>query len=544
MGVIIDFRSYLTLEVALTDRLTRTWREHSKPFYDDIGKALAAKQFGLARHLVADLDLTPVGEQNREYVKYLLLSCAAFGAGMANKNGPSFIRTGNYDTMMNRVADTFLLYLEHAATAQVQKEALQLIADAENETKPLAVAKRAFKSLFRKDDRYVKNFVSFATAGDDALQIASSLNSSRLATWGFTAEAEVLGITTYKLTAVMDGRTSEFCQWINGKTFQVEHARSKIDEVLQVEDPEDLRSVQPWPDQSKAGLAYVRSLSDEEIVAHGWHIPPFHPGCRTICVGVDSEVSSPDPRLEKPQVDTPVYSDGRYTADTFAELGITLSEDEVQHWNDYIGLNPVAVIADLTSSTPEEVLSGKFAGNAISVKSNGDVSLSAKGDGFDVSSIIDPYSGRIYLNKADFEGGDLEAEQGFLRKMFSTLIDTGTSIGAGFLILDSGAEAYEYAKLGFLPTALEWQKLRSKILDDIDGGGMDKVYASLNDDQKATLLNVLSNNHEDAMQVLVNLPWEYRGQEVGKLLIGDMELQMSLDLASADAVAQAKAYLG
>jgi DNA topoisomerase IB/N-acetylglutamate synthase-like GNAT family acetyltransferase len=125
--------------------------------------------------------------------------------------------------------------------------------------------------------RYVTPFTSFADEGEGLVQMVSSLNSSRMATWGFTAEADQLGVGRYRLTAVLDGRTSEFCRIIDGRVFDVDDARRKVNEVLAVQDPSDLEQVQPWPDQSKAAIAEYEGMSDDDLVALGLNIPPFHP---------------------------------------------------------------------------------------------------------------------------------------------------------------------------------------------------------------------------------------------------------------------------
>ncbi|MGZ7142793.1 hypothetical protein ACXWOE_10255, partial [Streptococcus pyogenes] len=76
----------------------------------------------------------------------------------------------------------------------VQDKALQLIARLRE------VQLETGKITIHKADR-LKSLVSFKEAADAKLKMVSSLHTSRLASWGFLAEADVRGITKYKITA-------------------------------------------------------------------------------------------------------------------------------------------------------------------------------------------------------------------------------------------------------------------------------------------------------------------------------------------------------
>ena len=84
-----------------------------------------------------------------------------------------------------------------------------------------------------------------------------------------------------------DGGTGRTHQQIlsnmDGKVFQVADARRKVIEVLNVQNPEDLKVVQPWPKQTKRALAEFQQMTPQELTEQGLHIPPYHPHCRTIC---------------------------------------------------------------------------------------------------------------------------------------------------------------------------------------------------------------------------------------------------------------------
>jgi len=135
MAKTVDLRTYLLLERAFVRRLQRSWRMLSAPTYALITQACLDHKWDEARRLVPELDMTEVGTENREWITYMLLSCAVFGAGTVRKGRPSFVGVGTFDTFLKQVTNNILTYLELSATAQVQEEALQSIAEDEAKTK-------------------------------------------------------------------------------------------------------------------------------------------------------------------------------------------------------------------------------------------------------------------------------------------------------------------------------------------------------------------------------------------------------------------------
>lgn len=133
----IDLRTYIALEKAFVRRLQRSWRIQSASTYAAIAKACTEHHWDEARRLVTDLDMTEVGTQNREWITYMLLSCAVFGANMVAKGKPSFVGVGSFDTFLKQSTNNMLMYLEHTGTRRVQEEALQSIAEDEAKTKAL-----------------------------------------------------------------------------------------------------------------------------------------------------------------------------------------------------------------------------------------------------------------------------------------------------------------------------------------------------------------------------------------------------------------------
>jgi len=385
-----------------------------------------------------------------------------------------------------------------------------------------------------EDGRYVTDFVSFADEGMGLIQMISSLNTNRLSTWGFTAQADAQGATRYQLSAVLDSRTSIFCQFIDGKQFDVQDAKDQVNESLSVQDPEDLKTVQPWPDQSKKGRDEWEGMSEQELVDNGWSIPPFHPYCRTLCTMIENDDTGEPP----PDIGS---AEGDSTVDDFAGLTEdTPTEEQIAQWNDYIEQAPQEILDTLYGAADKA---------GIDIQDDGEIMMwaaTALDDGsFDIETVFDPFSGDLYLSQAEFDAADPTDAADYISKLLDNLINTGDELGGGSIAVSAyGDEMFEYTQMGFLPDPADWQSLRLQAMDDLQGGDLSDVLNSFDDDTQATILNLLTNPDEQAFQTLSDLDLTYNGDSLISLLMGDNTLDMFLDLGDDDAVARAKEYLG
>ena len=141
---------------------------------------------------------------------------------------------------------------------------------------------RLFKAV--DQDLVAKLQTAFTTGGTVPVDLHASLTVSRLTSLGFLAESKTRGAASYQINEVLDGKTCPVCAYMHGRTFKTESQYDRLLRVLNTDDPQDLKSTAPWPDQSKAGLSDLRSMSEAELQANGSGSPPFHPNCRGILV--------------------------------------------------------------------------------------------------------------------------------------------------------------------------------------------------------------------------------------------------------------------
>jgi hypothetical protein len=97
---------------------------------------------------------------------------------------------------------------------------------------------------------------------------------------GLLAQAQELLIDSYQVSEVLDRRICPVCETLHGKEFQVVRERARLQQLLQLQDPDALKTAAPWPRQDPDSVKRLRTLSEAEIQANGWGSPPYHPLCR------------------------------------------------------------------------------------------------------------------------------------------------------------------------------------------------------------------------------------------------------------------------
>ncbi len=106
--------------------------------------------------------------------------------------------------------------------------------------------------------------------------VVASAGVVRSRTFGNVESFDQAGVETYIVRAIIDGRTSQICRHLNGKVFRVDAARDLRDRFLAAKDPEDAKSIHPWPNPEKAS-----QMDAAQLEAAGIVLPPYHGECRT-----------------------------------------------------------------------------------------------------------------------------------------------------------------------------------------------------------------------------------------------------------------------
>lgn len=92
-----------------------------------------------------------------------------------------------------------------------------------------------------------------------------------------------IGVEEYEIIAVMDERTSEICQLMNGRRFTIEQAREYVEKYLGATTPEEIKDQVGWrkPADVEKILKGPKGKQQERLSGAGMQLPPYHFRCRT-----------------------------------------------------------------------------------------------------------------------------------------------------------------------------------------------------------------------------------------------------------------------
>lgn len=115
--------------------------------------------------------------------------------------------------------------------------------------------------------------------GRSSMQWNTSVQTNRLVSYGFLAEALRWNVQTYQLIATIDEKTTAFCRSIHGREYTITSAVDHLRRIFETNDPYQTKRNFPWP--KSLDEPEIQALSNEDMIRRGWHVPPFHTLCRT-----------------------------------------------------------------------------------------------------------------------------------------------------------------------------------------------------------------------------------------------------------------------
>lgn len=312
--------SFLTLEDTLKTRLINKWEKIVSPLVKRMRLQIMEGQVGGASDQIEELNLKRIVAGEQRFIEFHSIGSYLYGA--SNFTGDvattEAIRQGSKPEIIGPAVDTFKAMIEDIdQTLRVQAAETIQRADAivrawKDERQKRPVTKVALAELPQPFD--IKDFEEYfgpeiivaeitltemreflevfmqkriSATGGSVITAAASTHTSRLSSYGFLIEAQLFGVTKYKVSEQLDGRTCPVCRRMHGKVFDVDDAFGRLDGILRIDDPRALKQAAPWPSQSKAGLAELDGLSLGGLQSRGFGFPPYHPNCRGVLLPVD-----------------------------------------------------------------------------------------------------------------------------------------------------------------------------------------------------------------------------------------------------------------
>lgn len=145
-------------------------------------------------------------------------------------------------------------------------------------------------ALFREVDKVLSGKAPFEqpdwTPVREALQdrlksvpywrLVATTAASRSFHYGYMKAAQVQGFRGYRFVAILDERTTDICQDMDGREFLIADAVSLLERVAQSDDPEEAKKLTPWTTAEQ-----IKGKSNQELVKDGTFFPPLHGYCRS-----------------------------------------------------------------------------------------------------------------------------------------------------------------------------------------------------------------------------------------------------------------------
>lgn len=284
---------FFDLEFSMAKRLLRKWTPQALKVGRGIHAKIKDNDFDGASELVNDLSMAYLVDDNLRFLLTLGNTALLYGASRVTsevrKTSPYLDPNGE-----NRqaVADSARLMGGALAGAEeaLRSKMQGLIANLQREY--LAMQDQVYKADYPPKTLIDRIAFTITSEGDRSIQAAASIHTSRLRSFGFLHEAASVGITTYRIETIRDERVCGACQLMEGKSFSVTHALEHAMRIMGTSDPAELKSIAPWPSQSKEGLAALGKMSTDDLQGHGLDLPPYHPLCRCIVEKTKDEKST------------------------------------------------------------------------------------------------------------------------------------------------------------------------------------------------------------------------------------------------------------
>jgi hypothetical protein len=534
----VKVETFLALEESLTLRLYDTFQALVEEPFAFVQSLIEEQAWDKAKTHLQKIDLDPVYELNKQYIRYLSHLAMLFGASRVTDDPErSTVGLGFEKDTVNQMMVALYRSINGIEQALIDN-GLQLIAQKQNPEPADDSGGAYLKTVLKASTKLpaVLPFASFMQAeGRTLFNIASSLHTSRLASFGFTSEARALGITRYGISEQLDGRTCPVCSYMHGKTFDVEDARGLLDIAVRTQDPKELKFLQPWPSQSKAGVKMLKAMNKTQLVQNGWHVPPFHPRCRGVLVRVgkvpvlgESE-AKPAEKYQASQAD-------------FEQLGIKFTNEKVALWNELIHTAPAEVLSHLTGTSPSDLIAAlmgdasagwgtiKTAKQGINVQSN----LPAFGSKHPIKQDLwFRTDNSFFVGSVEFQPDDIKKFKSVVQGLYGVAREAEMER----MVFNAGGDisGYALAKYGFTISPVQWKALKRQLQKNIDTSNVLDMATPV---QEKALAAILASDDPKSIFALSDLP------HLGKALLSDTAWSGSLDFSDTESMARFLSYFG
>ncbi len=119
---------------------------------------------------------------------------------------------------------------------------------------------------------FEKQFQNITDKDESYFEGLAEHHANRTRELGHVNGYEQAGIEALEIVAVLDDRTSEICEYMNGQIIPIANAIELRDKILAAETPDEIKDAAPW--------LSVDDIKDSDLPV-GMSLPPYHFRCRT-----------------------------------------------------------------------------------------------------------------------------------------------------------------------------------------------------------------------------------------------------------------------
>ena len=284
--MLVNHKAFIDLEKALAQKSIQSWRRLWNNFREPLTKAIRHKNWTTANALIDGLNTSALVATNAQFAHTIGMSALLLGASRLGSIHDSVVSKELPERQLKNAVLQWGYQVSRNVTQMIQRIAHKKLARMEDEAEQS-------RHTFKKDDSDLPDdlddfFDSIELDGSDFLSLTASLMVSRLSSFGFLAQAQYDGIEYYQISAILDDHTCPVCEALDGTVFSVADGVALATSIMDAEDPDSLRSISPWPSQSKDSVVSLENSTVQELVDQGLALPPYHPSCRCIAVRCQS----------------------------------------------------------------------------------------------------------------------------------------------------------------------------------------------------------------------------------------------------------------
>lgn len=277
--------TFIPIERTLKSLIDAVWSQAVAAAWPPIAEALDRDDIDEALQSIANITVSmppSFRKRSRSTLKLaLVFGAAASGAGAGNT-----IFGAEDPEELDDVEELFHVTVEENLRRFAATGASQL---AEAQYREAQIEEdKAKKGVLDTDA--IQNAV--LNGGKVISSIGANQTTGRLAAFGGLRQLEEEGVISYRLQGITDKNQSKICRRLHGKKFRVEVGLDHISAVVRLRRPEDLKAADPWIPSTNQILDFLEKTGDNDpdLIANHWHVPPFHPFCRTIVINADIDV--------------------------------------------------------------------------------------------------------------------------------------------------------------------------------------------------------------------------------------------------------------